>query len=478
MASTAHAPANNPLRGLFLPVTDYKWYVLVFCASTIFTSLALTYIYAEKYVAATTLLFRPQNVTELRQKETLAFGAPLPTAPFDLIYDNLQITAQSEPVLLPVIRELGLNVKETAEFYGPWQLQLFQRLKEGVKQFRDDAWSILKHGRIVKDDPDNAALAGVRQRLKLINHNSYVFYLSYVDKDPERAARVVDAIAARVVQQLIKSEQDPGNQRYAQLKEMRDANERRIEQLQSEIQSLLQSNNIASVKLETAHTTQQLFELTILRTKVEGKLSYARERLRALAEHGVSRSAPSMRLTPEDYKQLRTQRLATEIELEALSGEYKTVNDAVAKLEQRRSRLPDISRRYQELRQKLAATQRDLVQISDPQLEAKVQASDAMSQVLVAHKARVPTVPVMPIKVYHVSLATLLALSISFGVAYIVAFARSDEVSAMVSRTVTNIVAMWDGVDRRQRIERRRAAAEFEGPDRRRRTDRRNDSDG
>jgi|APLak6261658528_1056013.scaffolds.fasta_scaffold00055_3 uncharacterized protein involved in exopolysaccharide biosynthesis len=493
IATAAHAPITNPLRELLQPVADYKWYIVVFCASTILTSLALTYIYSEKYAAATTLLFRPQNVSEIGQKEMLAFGAPLPTPPFDLIYDNLQILVQSEPVLFPVIRELGLNIEEPVEYSGPWYSRIYLRIKESVKKFRDDVWSILKHGRVIKDNPDSAALTGLRENLKLINNNSFVFYLSFMDKYPERAARVVDAVAERVVEEMVKREQDLGNQRYQQQLDLRTAKEHQIDRIQKEIQALLQSNHTASVKLETEHSEQELFEFIIQRTKLDGKLSQAQARLKAteqhlaknsqarseaIEQHRVSQGSPSRVLAADDYQRLESDHVATEIEIDALNGELKTINNAIAIVNDRLARMPAVQRHYDQLIQDLETAQRDLVAIADPQLEAKVQANNATSEIVIAHKARVPSVPVTPIKVAHVSLASGLALCISFGMAYIAAFARSDQFSAMVTRTVTDITAMWDGVERRERnSDRRIANQQFDGPDRRKQANRRSNRD-
>lgn len=493
IVSVEQAKITNPFRELLQPVSDYKWYVIAFCVSTILTSLALTYIYSEKYVAATTLLFRPQNVTEIGQKETLAFGAPLPVPPFDLIYDNLQILVQSEPVLFPVIHELGLNLEETVEFSGPWYRRTYLHIKEGLKKFKEDAWSILKHGRIIKDDPDSAALTGLRDHLQLINHNSFVFYLSFMDKDPVRAARVVDAVAERVVDELVKREQNLGNQRYQQQQDLRTAKEQQIIRVQREIQALLQSNHTASVKLETEHSEEELFQLIVQRTKLDGKLSQARARLNAIQQHlvknaqarsevieqrRVNRGSPSRVLAADDYQRLESDRVATEIELDAINGELKTINSAISIVNNRLAVLPEVQRQYDQLKQDLETAQRDLIAIADPQLEAKVQANNATSEIVVAHKARVPSVPVTPIKVAHVSLAAGLAFCISFGVAYIVAFAQSDQFSDMVTRTVTNITAMWDGEERRKRHpDRRLDNRAFDGPDRRKKVDRRNEGE-
>ena len=478
MSTAAQPPITNPVRELLQPVTDYKWHILVFCTSAILSSLALTYVYAEKYLAATTILFRPQNITELRQKQSMAFGAPLPTPPFDLIYDNLQILIQSEPVLFPVIYEMGLNLPEKIEYSGPWYVQDYQRLKNKVKKFRDDAWAILKHGRLIEEEPAGSALQGLRDHLKLINHNSYVFYLSYIDKDPQRAARVVDAVASRVVASLVKDEQEPGNQRYQQLKTMRASKEAQIERYQDEIQQLLQTNHTASVSIETQHAIERHFELTGQRTKLEGKIAHARTKLAELEEQSLNRASPATALTPDDYRRLKSERLSTAIELDAMLEQQKTLNAAAATIEGRLGRLPTIQHQYDRLKQDLQTAQRDLVQIADPELEARIQATDAMSQIVIAHKARVPSVPITPIKIYHVSLAGGLAICLSFGMAYIVAFARSDEVAEMVSRTVTNIVAMWDGMERRKRLERRAASPpSYDGLERRRQTERRRESD-
>ena len=55
------------------------------------------------------------------------------------IYDNLQLLVQSEPILLEVIEELGLDIEELVVYQGPWwYVQFYQRSRDWIKQLRDD----------------------------------------------------------------------------------------------------------------------------------------------------------------------------------------------------------------------------------------------------------------------------------------------------------------------------------------------------
>lgn len=464
---------GSALLDLLAPVTAVRSYVIVFCLTTIVSSLALTYMYSEKYMAATTILFRPQEVTRIRQKEALAFGAPLPAPPFDLIYDNLQLLVQSEPILFPVIYELGLHLEEPKVYEGPPLMQLFERTKDRLKQLRDDTWTILKHGRLVSDDPATAALKGVRKHLSLINHNSYVFYLSFIDKEPKRAAIIVDKIAEKVVESLLKDQQGPGIERGEQLGQLRDAKEAEIADYQQQIADLMLDNDIASISEEIERSMARYSELKLEQVQLKSRLAGSRAKLSGITEHLTNAEG---NLQPDDYRSLRSERIAAEIDVKAVAEQYEEVRAAVINLKSRLQRLPEIQHQHDALLQNLRTAQRDLVQISDPYLEAKVQANSVLSEAVVAHKARVPSIPISPVKVYHVGLAGGLAITISFGVAYLLAFIGSDQVAAAVSRTVSNVVGMWDGVNRRQGDRRRPNPPPYHGPERRRAVDRRGGS--
>ena len=471
IAQPTDPTAEGSLRDLLGPVTDYKSYIIVFCISTLLTSLALTYVYSEKYLAATTLLFQPQEVTRIRQKETLAFGAPLPIPPFDLIYDNLQLLVQSEPILLEVIEELGLDIEEPVVYQGPWYVQFYQRSRDWIKQLRDDTWTILKHGRIVTDDPKTAALKALRKYLSLIDNNSYFFYLTYIDKDPVRAARVVDTIAAKVVRSLVSRQQEPGIQTRKQLQRLRDAKAAEIEEYQTALETLLSGNNIASVNLETDLTMQRYSELSLEQVQTNAKIASARAKIETLTKQLADQSTRG--LQPEDYRRIKSDKLAAEVELRAFIEQRVTVQAALTKLEQQLAKLPALQHKYDTLTQNIKTAQRDFIQISDPYHEADVQANSLLSEITVPHSARVPSVPITPIKIYHVALAGGLALSISFGMAYLLAFARSEHVAKAVSRTVSNMVSMWDGVERRNR---NKSQTAYTGPERRQQVEQRSDT--
>ena len=127
---------------------------------------------------------------------------------------------------------------------------------------------------------------------------------------------------------------------------------------------------------------------------------------------------------------------------------------------------------YDLLTQKLKTAQRDYIQVSDPYHEAQVQANSVMSEVYLPHKARVPSLPIAPIKIYHVGLTAGLAVSLAFGFAYLLAFARSEEVSRAVNRAVSNVASRWDGINRRQG-----RAQPYAGADRRAARDNKADGD-
>ena len=180
---------------MYHQLSEQKVFIIVFCISAILSSLAQTYIFSEKFRTVTTIYYKPQEITRLRAQDTRAFGAPLPTIPFKIINQNLQEIVTSEAILRPVVIELGLDQEEEKIYEGPWYEQLYDKTKDLVKEYAGEAWVFLKHGRQIIDTPTIAAIKELRENLELSNENSYFFNLFIVDKDPQQAARIADAIA-------------------------------------------------------------------------------------------------------------------------------------------------------------------------------------------------------------------------------------------------------------------------------------------
>ena len=194
-----------------------KGFIIVFCLSAIITSLALTYVFSEKYKAGTTIFYRGQEVTRLKAQDTEAFGSPLPAPPFKVIGNTLQEVVNNQSLLEEVVANLKLDQKKPEEPTGPWYIRLYEEWKDKLKQYAIDAWTIMQYGRLIEKEAKISAVEELRKNIGIHNEESYVFLLTVTDNHPERAAIIVDEIAHTLVRWLREQDREPAAQRRQQL---------------------------------------------------------------------------------------------------------------------------------------------------------------------------------------------------------------------------------------------------------------------
>ena len=94
----------------YLAIIKRHWsFILVFTLASVVSALALTFALSERYMAGAAIFYHPTEMSILRQKETEAFGAPVPMAPFKVIGQTLRDALKSEAILRQVVEELGLS---------------------------------------------------------------------------------------------------------------------------------------------------------------------------------------------------------------------------------------------------------------------------------------------------------------------------------------------------------------------------------
>ena len=120
---------NVDFRKYYEILVRQKGFVLVFCFSATLSSLALTYVFSEKYIAATNIYYRPLERSLLRQKGIEAFGAPVPSAPFGVIVQSLQDIIRSDAILRQVVETHGLDktVEVEGDHFRRWMPVLSRR---------------------------------------------------------------------------------------------------------------------------------------------------------------------------------------------------------------------------------------------------------------------------------------------------------------------------------------------------------------
>ncbi len=410
----------------FQHLKNHKQFIIVFTLSAMLCALALTYVYSEKYEATTTLFFSPEEIIRLKFKaaENEAFGAPMPGADFKVVGKTLENLATNEMLLRRVVNDLELDVVEETEYTGPAYIRYYKILKDNAKEYVLKAWSYLKYGKLPDEDPTVNAVLELAGNIEVRAQDSYIFVLKARDRHPERAALIIDTVAAYLVNILEEKDKGPAVQRIEQIKPMLAQKRAEIDRIQSQLDELFETNNLTSVTQEMDRGLEQLYELTTQKTLLEADMRQNERELATLdsklsLKGGGSRSSG---LRPDDFEKMATDKLYTEIELDGQRARHASLAKSIRDIEAKLQKLPELDLTVQSLENELHRANDDYSMLNVVLQELNVREADATTELKIQHPATVPTAPVSPIKVYHVGLAGILGIFFSIGLAYLFAY--------------------------------------------------------
>lgn len=420
-------------------LSDQRWFIIVFVVAAVFTSLALTYVFAEKYESSTAISYRVQEVTRFRAQQNEAMGSPAPQAPFKVIGATLQEVLVSDAVLRDVVLALHLDQKQAQVRTGPWYKVWYETTKDWVREYGGYAWKLLKYGRLIDDEPVASAIAELRSNVKVTNRDSYIFNLAVRDRYPDRAARIVDHMSGVLASWLLEFDRQPGRSRADQLRVLLDQKGADLARRRKEIETLLTDNRVSSVQQDGDRLTEHLFSLQLEVSRLTSDIARAKTRLstidtklqvkqRMLSASSGAGAAPMAagdafeNIPPDDFKRLASERVFNDLEVKSLIAKRDALQGTADELSARLRKLPAVQNRYDTLKMELAAVEREFTQLNDGYQEAAVRATSPISEVRVLHPALVPTNPVAPIKVYHVLLALALGLPLAVGFVFLFDF--------------------------------------------------------
>jgi uncharacterized protein involved in exopolysaccharide biosynthesis len=341
----------------------------------------------------------------------------MPQAPFKVISESLQGMAQSETILGPVVRAVGLDKKEEGHD-GPWYSRMYRRLKDAILEFRDDALMILKYGRIVERSPVSRAVEELRGNLQIKNKDSYVFYLAVRDKRPLRAQATANAIARALVELLREEERAPAEARLQQLHEQLRLKEEQLTRNRRRVAELLRREGIAELSAATARDTERWSTLETERAELAARIARERVELER-AQRTLGAPTGNERVHPDDLRKIAWKKLDTEIRLAGLLAEEQSLQQSLTLLARRLDQLPATRSRIESLSAQIEAAQRNYFQLSEAAQETTIRVSGELSEARILAPGELPALPVSPIKIYHVALATVLAFVVSVGLVFI-----------------------------------------------------------
>lgn len=428
MESIMTEAGRNPLDFLFkIEFPAYyqilirqRMFIIVFCLSATLFSLALTYVFSEKYLAGTNVYYRPLENSIIREKGIRAFGAPVPIPPFKVIIQTLRDIAKSEPILRPIVKEFGLD-KSIDVDYPTWYEQWYHGTKKCAREYTLKLWMLLKYGRVIEEKGDVPAILKLRKNIDIAStKDSYIYILSCKDKYPERAARIVDALALHLVKWLKNQDIGQATRRLQLVREQAEEKEHYLIKLRDEMNGLLEENNAVSVKEEISIGVQSFYDMDMKLVQLTSQIENKQEIIAELAREIKGKYIGF--INPDDLKRMESNKLFETIELKGLIAEKSSVKSSLDSLHIRLQQLRSLGKTIDGVIMKIEGIKREYVHLKDLDVEALIKSTTKESVIKIMHRAETPQKPVQPIKVYHVGLTAILALFVSTGLVYVLAF--------------------------------------------------------
>ena len=417
-------------REALRPLREHRAFIIVFILSAMLSALALTYIYSQRYWAQATIFFKPSDVTQLRTHTTEALGSPFPTPSFRNITQTIDGLVSSDTLLRRVVTDLHLDAKEPRDYSGPWYVRYFKELKYALGDYAEEAWMLLRWGRLIEESPVAKAIVDLRKRIKVQNLDSYVYTLQVTQSTPERAAAVADDVGIALIDLLLRDDRRSSDKRIGDLAALRDDKNREIESIETKLRDLLARSQIASIKDEIEKATDRSSQLQKERSDTMADLRQSNAKVAALAGNLRLPGPPALardddppatrrasRTGAEDYAKLTSKKLDAEVDSGGLRARLDSIDRSYAALVPHLQLLNQVQAEYNLLSVQLTSAKRDYAAVTDAFEETAIKNTSAQSELHIQAKAETPEVPVSPIKIYHVGAAGFLAALIAIGLA-------------------------------------------------------------
>jgi uncharacterized protein involved in exopolysaccharide biosynthesis len=261
------------------------------CVVTMLGGYGLSFVSAvipERYDASALVLVRPHDPIKIEEgsssKEFLDF--PVAQTPVVETASKTYIQIIQSPALIGgVVRELGLDHKpQEKEAAGDTILERMYRsmkaLSNGVEPYISDAFSLVKYGRVVKEDPFTKAVNHVRRGLGLKSYeDTYVFEIDYADEDPRTAAEVANTTTRLFIKFMEDMRSSEGRDAANRLKSELEENRQQLVNARDNLEKYKASHGTFLYQPEYEAKLKVVSDLTVELAKLDA--SYANENLAA-----------------------------------------------------------------------------------------------------------------------------------------------------------------------------------------------------
>lgn len=429
-ADAALLPPDANRQGL-PELREHRTFIVLFVVSAMLTALLLTYIYSERYQATTTIYFKPSDVMEMNRHTAVALGSQVPAPTLRNLTQTISTLASSDLVLRSIVKDLHLDAPQPRDLSGPWYVHDVKVLKYALGDYVSRAWVLVRFGRIIIDNPVDAAIAKLRKDVKVSNDDSYVYSVAVSAATPQAAAAISDKLAAILSDLLLKNDRLSFDGREAELVRLRDQKSHDIEAIEAAVQRLLASHQVASIDDALTKLTDRLSQLQQKRSDTQADLDQSQARVEAASEKlrvampaaahdgNPAPAAHASRISPEDYGKLTTKKLDAEVDSRGLRARLAAEERAYTGLLPQIDMLTNVKAQDQLLAARLSSAKRDYAALTDAVQELTIRKTTSESELHIEAKAVEPALPVSPIKIYHVLAAGVLAAFVAIGLAFV-----------------------------------------------------------
>jgi uncharacterized protein involved in exopolysaccharide biosynthesis len=488
---TSTLPNEQTLRDIVGLVYRRRFALILFVASAMVSSLVITFVFSEKFLAATMIVYRPTDRVGVQPNAVVpdktALGFPVAVTTVETVGATIEQVGRSERVLRRVVEELGLDQPEENTRTGiAW---LYTEVKAMAKRWLANIWQVLKYGRTISENPTTQAIIRLAKNLSIESRDDYTSTLSVLDKNPQRAAKIVDCIGEVLVEEVKKIGVQAAQERSSELANRLEAKREEIKSIRSKLEQLKAEWNFHSLHEEMSlHLNSvESFETELYQNELQ--LRDARATLASLESQRseLEASIPSSRTVQDDplYQRLQAQRSSLVVEQKGLltrRGEnhadvaalaerirdidrqlaalrstrvtnevtttnpsYEAVrmreisarsrvdgllaaNDTLQKSIQRlRSRIipPKIVSEVDNEELSLRTLEEEYVHLAAALEESRTEELADVPEVRVLYPATAVLEPVRPIRIYHIALSGLLAASLGCAVIFVAHFLNS-----------------------------------------------------
>lgn len=277
---------------LFEVLRRHTYLIGALCIVTVLAGYGLSFfspLIPERYAASAIVLVRPHEQFRIDpSSSSKEFGDfPVAQTPVVEAASKTYIQIIQSPALIgEVVRELGLDHKQPKKEEatgGTVVAQIYASLKgffDGVGPYLADAFSLVRYGRVLKDDPFSKAVNHVSKGLALKSYeDTYVFEIDYGDEDPQTAADVANTAARLLIKFMEEMRSSEGKDSADHLKSELEDSRQRLVDARASLEKYKESHGTFLYQPEYESKLKVVSELTVELAKLDA--AYANDNLAA-----------------------------------------------------------------------------------------------------------------------------------------------------------------------------------------------------